>query len=105
MRFPSNPLQQFCMFSYAVRTNPADVARVESKTVICSQKKEDAIPTPAEGVKGTVGHWADPAETEKKLLNLFDGCMKGMGIGTVIHYFTSYHCIALILSPIQGFSL
>jgi len=62
---------------YAVRTNPADVARVESKTVICSQKKEDAIPTPAEGVKGTVGHWADPAETEKKLLDLFDGCMKG----------------------------
>lgn len=62
---------------YAVRTNPADVARVESKTVICSQKKEEAIPTPAEGVKGTVGHWADPAEMEQKLESLFKGCMAG----------------------------
>ena len=60
-----------------MRTNPADVARVESKTVICSQKKEEAIPTPGEGVKGTVGHWADPAEMEEKLESLFSGCMAG----------------------------
>jgi len=62
---------------YAVRTNPADVARVESKTVICSKTKEEAIPTPAEGVKGSVGHWAEPAEMETKLAKLFDGCMAG----------------------------
>ena len=53
------------------------MARVESKTVICSQKKEDAIPTPGEGVKGSVGHWADPAEMEVKLKELFNGCMAG----------------------------
>jgi len=62
---------------YAVRTNPADVARVESKTVICSKIKEDAIPTPAPGVKGSVGTWADPVEMEKKLKDLFSGCMAG----------------------------
>lgn len=62
---------------YAVRTNPADVARVESKTVICSKKKEEAIPTPQDGVKGSVGHWADPAEMEVKLEALFKGCMTG----------------------------
>jgi len=62
---------------YAVRTNPADVARVESKTVICSEKKEEAIPTPADGVKGVVGTWADPAQMEEKLEKLFKGCMAG----------------------------
>lgn len=62
---------------YAVRTNPADVARVESKTVICSKTMEEAIPTPAPGVKGSVGHWADPAEMETKLADLFKGCMAG----------------------------
>jgi len=60
---------------FAVRTNPADVARVESKTVICSKNRHDAVPTPAPGVKGTVGTWADPAEMEEKLKGLFTGCM------------------------------
>lgn len=66
----------FC-FSYAVRTNPADVARVESKTIICTDTKNETIPTPKDGVKGEVGQWADPAEMEEKLGDLFKGCMKG----------------------------
>lgn len=62
---------------YLVRTNPADVARVESKTVICTESKRESIPIPKDGVVGTVGHWAHPVEMKARLGNMFDGCMKG----------------------------
>ena len=63
--------------SYAVRTNPADVARVESKTLICTENKFDTVPHTKDGVKCTVGQWADPTEMKEKLKGLFEGCMKG----------------------------
>lgn len=69
---------------YLVRTDPRDVARVESKTVISTEKKRDVVPKGENPHPGAVPNWMSPEELEKKLGERFPGCMKGNGSKRVI---------------------
>ncbi|XP_049817277.1 phosphoenolpyruvate carboxykinase [GTP]-like isoform X2 [Aethina tumida] len=68
------PKYQNC---WLAKTNPADTARVESKTFICTEKRAETIPTTKQGIKGTLGNWISPRDMDSAVKERFAGCMRG----------------------------
>lgn len=63
--------------SWLARTDPADVARVESKTFICSEHERDVVPVARAGQKSALGNYISPADYDKAVIDRFPGCMRG----------------------------
>lgn len=69
---------RYSRHSWLARTDPRDVARVESKTVIVTPEQRDTIPSPRGCGPSQLGRWMSQEEWDKSMNLRFPGCMKGV---------------------------
>lgn len=105
-----SPLRKYTN-CWLARSDPRDVARVEGKTVICTNSSEQTIPTPKSGFPESpekslpnlkfsqVGSWMSIDEGRRELLKRFPGCMKGR-TAYVIPY-----CMGALNSPLSKYAI
>lgn len=65
--------------SWAARTDPCDVARLESKTVICTPEKSEVVPEGVRSgkVKNQLARWMKDVDMDREMDDRMIGCMKG----------------------------
>lgn len=62
---------------WLARTDPRDVARVEGRTVLVTERERDAVPPRPQNGAPQLGNWMSPAELERAVQERFPGCMEG----------------------------
>ncbi|KAL7874970.1 hypothetical protein SRHO_G00059400 [Serrasalmus rhombeus] len=62
---------------WLARTDPKDVARVESKTVVVTRQQRDAVPIPSSNIKSQLGNWMSESDFLKAREDRFPACMTG----------------------------
>ncbi|XP_017116770.1 phosphoenolpyruvate carboxykinase [GTP] [Drosophila elegans] len=62
---------------WLARTNPTDVARVEGKTFISTDCKEQTVPVTEKATPGMLGNWMSEEDLQAAIKERFPGCMKG----------------------------
>ncbi|XP_066945525.1 phosphoenolpyruvate carboxykinase, cytosolic [GTP]-like [Macrobrachium rosenbergii] len=85
MRHHLNIMQQAGMIEplpkynncWLARTDPGDVARVESKTFMVTKDRRETIPLPKDGAKGLLGNWMSPDDLTKAIQIKISSCMTG----------------------------
>ena len=68
-----------CLCSWAVRTDPSDVARLESKTLICTPQESQVVAEGARrpGTQNLLGKWMSEDDMDTEMKTRLPGCMKG----------------------------
>ena len=64
---------------------------MEKQTYVCTEKKEDTVPTPMEGKESKLGNWENSAKMDEILKGKFTGCMKGEETSLYLSVFACIH--------------
>ncbi|VDO25883.1 unnamed protein product [Onchocerca flexuosa] len=86
--------------NFLCRTDPRDVARVESKTWMVTPEKFDTLCHTAEGVKSIMGNWMSPVQFENEKNARFPGCMNDLLFKVILG--RTMYVIPFSMGPVGG---